>query len=148
ASRAEPAPYNSRRLLCRASRGRLPASHGCPGGSPAGDFLLSLAGRKARYRRASRGSCAIVRAEPVMTIRVISATIFCAGLALLPGCSRDQTTEAAGARAPLYDNLGSLHHEITTASPEAQQYFDQGLRLSYAFNHAEAIRAFRQAVAL
>jgi tetratricopeptide (TPR) repeat protein len=48
----------------------------------------------------------------------------------------------------LYDNLGSHHHEITTSSPEAQTYFDQGMRLSYAFNHGEAIRAFKQAIAL
>ncbi len=49
---------------------------------------------------------------------------------------------------PLYDNLGGHRHEITTSSPEAQQYFDQGVRLSYAFNHGEAIRAFKQAIAL
>ncbi len=49
---------------------------------------------------------------------------------------------------PLYDNLGSHQHAITTSSPEAQKYFDQGLRLSYAFNHGEAIRAFKQAIAL
>jgi len=47
---------------------------------------------------------------------------------------------------PLYDNLGSYHHAITTSSPDAQRYFDQGLTLSYAFNHAEAIRSFRQAI--
>ena len=56
---------------------------------------------------------------------------------------------AAGAPAtdsvPLYDNLGSHHRAITTSSPGAQAYFDQGLRLSYGFNHAEAIRAFREA---
>jgi len=46
---------------------------------------------------------------------------------------------------PLYDNLGSLHHPITTASPKAQQYFDQGLRLVYAFNHEEAIHSFEEA---
>src|SRR5262249_10921206 len=51
-------------------------------------------------------------------------------------------------KAPLYDNLGSHHHPITTSSPEAQKFFDQGFRLSYAFNHAEAIRAFRQAAEL
>ena len=38
---------------------------------------------------------------------------------------------------------GIYHYAITTASPDAQKYFDQGLTLSYAFNHAEAIRAFR-----
>ncbi|MGH8606616.1 MAG: hypothetical protein ACREX9_04085 [Gammaproteobacteria bacterium] len=46
---------------------------------------------------------------------------------------------------PLWENLGELSFAITTASPRAQSYFDQGLRLSYAFNHAEARRAFRQA---
>jgi tetratricopeptide (TPR) repeat protein len=46
---------------------------------------------------------------------------------------------------PLYDDLGSHHRAITTRVPRAQQYFDQGLRLSYAFNHREAIRAFREA---
>ena len=43
---------------------------------------------------------------------------------------------------PLFDNLGSLHHPITTTSEQAQRYFDQGLRLVYAFNHEEAIRSF------
>jgi tetratricopeptide (TPR) repeat protein len=45
---------------------------------------------------------------------------------------------------PLYDNLGEHHYRVTTAEPVAQRYFDQGLRLYYAFNHAEAIRAFEE----
>jgi len=52
----------------------------------------------------------------------------------------------AHAQVRLYDNLGSLHHPITTHAPLAQRYFDQGLRLYYAFNHQEAIRAFEEAV--
>jgi tetratricopeptide (TPR) repeat protein len=48
-------------------------------------------------------------------------------------------------RVPLYDGLGNHHHPITTAVPRAQDYFDQGLRLTYAFNHAEAIRSFQEA---
>jgi tetratricopeptide (TPR) repeat protein len=48
----------------------------------------------------------------------------------------------------LYDNLGTHHHAISTRAPLAQQYFDQGLRLVYAFNHAEAIRAFEEAARL
>ena len=44
---------------------------------------------------------------------------------------------------PLYDNLGDFHRKVT-AAPIAQRYFDQGLRLYYAFNHAEAIRAFEE----
>jgi tetratricopeptide (TPR) repeat protein len=46
---------------------------------------------------------------------------------------------------PLYKNLGALSFRITTASDKAQAYFDQGLRLAFAFNHAEAARAFRAA---
>ena len=45
----------------------------------------------------------------------------------------------------LWDNLGSLHFAITTANQDAQKFFDQGLRLTYGFNHAEALRAFRKA---
>jgi len=55
------------------------------------------------------------------------------------------TSEAAFSAPPLWDNLGRLHVAISTANPLAQRYFDQGLRLAYAFNHAEAARAFRQA---
>jgi tetratricopeptide (TPR) repeat protein len=54
-----------------------------------------------------------------------------------------QPTAKTGA-TPLYDNLGTLHKEITTRSQVAQQYFDQGLRLTYAFNHDEAINSFKQ----
>jgi tetratricopeptide (TPR) repeat protein len=46
---------------------------------------------------------------------------------------------------PLWDGLGSITYKITTSSTAAQSYFDQGLRLAYAFNHAEAQRAFRKA---
>jgi tetratricopeptide (TPR) repeat protein len=48
----------------------------------------------------------------------------------------------------LYDSLGSYSYPITTASSGAQRWFDQGLRLVYAFNHQEAQRAFREAARL
>ena len=54
------------------------------------------------------------------------------------------SAESGSAETPLYDNLGTLHHTITTGSPLAQKYFDQGLRLTYAFNHDEAIKSFKQ----
>jgi len=40
--------------------------------------------------------------------------------------------------------LAGVHHPIQTSSPEAQDYFDQGLTLVYAFNHQEAVRSFRR----
>lgn len=46
---------------------------------------------------------------------------------------------------PLLPNLGDHTFGVTTNSPDAQRYFDQGLTLMYAFNHPEALRAFRHA---
>jgi tetratricopeptide (TPR) repeat protein len=48
----------------------------------------------------------------------------------------------------MFGGLGTYHHPITTSSPEAQRYFDQGMVLSFGFNHAEAERSFRHAAAL
>jgi len=47
--------------------------------------------------------------------------------------------------ARLYDGLGSFHRAVTTRSPEAQAYFDQGMRFVWAFNHDEATRSFARA---
>ena len=47
----------------------------------------------------------------------------------------------------LFTDLGDLHHAVT-ASKAAQPFFDQGLRLIYGFNHAEAIRSFQEAIRL
>jgi tetratricopeptide (TPR) repeat protein len=45
----------------------------------------------------------------------------------------------------LMSGLGEHHHTISTNNPEAQQFFDQGLSLLFAFNHEESVRAFRRA---
>src|SRR5687768_10493668 len=54
----------------------------------------------------------------------------------------------AQSTVPLYTNLGPHQKSIGTRVPAAQQYFDQGLRLTYGFNHAEAIRSFTRATEL
>ena len=72
------------------------------------------------------------------------------GILLLASCAHGgQMHEHAtpDTRAVRFDNLGSWHHAIS-CKPEAQGWFDQGLRLVYGFNHAEAIRAFRYAAEL
>ena len=69
----------------------------------------------------------------------------CACLALL--LSWGGAAEAAES-VGLFTDLGVLHHPITTTSEQAQHYFDQGLRLVYAFNHEEAIRSFEEAARL
>src|SRR6266851_8599910 len=44
--------------------------------------------------------------------------------------------------------LGDLHHPVSTKNAQAQAFFDQGLRLIYAFNHDEAARSFQHAAKL
>ena len=50
--------------------------------------------------------------------------------------------------AQLFDDLGTHSRPVGTASPAAQRYFDQGLRLAYGFNHDEATRSFARAAEL
>ena len=50
--------------------------------------------------------------------------------------------------ATLMSGLGDLHHPVSTSNPEAQKFFDQGLRLIFAFNHDEAARSFGRAAEL
>lgn len=57
---------------------------------------------------------------------------------------------AAGTKlaAPRFDDLGPFHRAITTSSGDAQQYFDQGMKLLWGFNLEEAQRSFEAATAL
>ncbi len=63
-----------------------------------------------------------------------------------------QTTDKAwytsGKKAPLLAGLEGIDFKVTTVSNEAQQYFNQGMMLSYGFNHAEAARSFYEATRL
>src|SRR5580765_2258998 len=44
--------------------------------------------------------------------------------------------------------LGTLHHPVSTRNARAQAYFDQGLKLVFAFNHEAAIQSFERAAQL
>jgi tetratricopeptide (TPR) repeat protein len=50
--------------------------------------------------------------------------------------------------AALMDGYGDWRHPVSTRNPEAQRFFDQGLKLVYAFNHEEAVRSFQHAAEL
>jgi tetratricopeptide (TPR) repeat protein len=50
--------------------------------------------------------------------------------------------------AQLFGGLGDFHRRIGTASDLAQQYFDQGMRYLWAFNHDESSRSFAKAAQL
>ncbi len=77
--------------------------------------------------------------------RVSLCVVLCLSLSVLESA---ETAERVTSRVTLFENLGTLHHPITTRSQEAQRYFDQGLRLVYGFNHEAAIRAFEEAARL
>ncbi len=75
--------------------------------------------------------------------------------ALLTAASTPRKTEtapfqpavmkAAPGDVPLYGDLGRMSSKLGSASPKVQAYFDQGLRMAFAFNHAEAQRSFQAA---
>jgi len=56
--------------------------------------------------------------------------------------------EADKPGAPVFQGLGDHHHPISTRNPQTQAFFDQGINLLFGFNHAEAIRSFREAARL
>ncbi len=56
--------------------------------------------------------------------------------------------QADKAGAPLFAGLSAHRHPISTRNPDTQKFFDQGVNLLFGFNHAEAIRSFREAARL
>jgi tetratricopeptide (TPR) repeat protein len=54
----------------------------------------------------------------------------------------------SGQLAPRLQNLGAHVFPVSTTRPEAQSYINQAMNLSFAFNHAEAGRSFREAARL
>jgi tetratricopeptide (TPR) repeat protein len=57
-------------------------------------------------------------------------------------------TKHAPSATALLPGMGNAHHTVSTTNPMAQKYFDEGLSLIYAFNHAEAEKAFARAAQL
>jgi len=57
----------------------------------------------------------------------------------------DKDWYSSGTKAPKFMGLNGINFSITTSNQEAQDYFNQGMMLSYGFNHAEAARSFFEA---
>ena len=57
-------------------------------------------------------------------------------------------TQAQTPIAPRLQGLGNHTQLVSTNNPDSQYFFNQGLRLTYAFNHSEALRAFKEAIRL
>ena len=65
-----------------------------------------------------------------------------------PAPEPEPQAEPEPERFRLMDDIGNLHHPITTHSELAQRYFDQGLTMMFGFNHDAAIASFREAADL
>ena len=78
---------------------------------------------------------------------IVAAALAACSHADGPAQKQEQTTGATST-IPLFEDLGTHHHAVSTKDELAQKYFDQGLRLTYGFNHDEAERAFREAARL
>jgi tetratricopeptide (TPR) repeat protein len=82
----------------------------------------------------------------------ILASVMCAVLLCLGAAAQEHASHAAPHAktrpVTLVTGLGDLHHPVSTHNPQAQQFFDQGLRFIYAFNHDEAARSFQHAAEL
>ncbi len=76
-------------------------------------------------------------------VAVLLALVLCAA-----AVAQEHPAHNPAKPATLMSGLGDLHHPVSTTNPEAQQFFDQGLRLIYAFNHDEAARSFQHATEL
>ena len=68
--------------------------------------------------------------------------------AMAMGVSLPTTLAGWSTGARLFDGLGDYHRPVSTKSPEAQRYFDQGMRLLWGFNHDESTRSFARALEL
>lgn len=78
----------------------------------------------------------------------ILAHLLCGLLLCAVGAAQDHARHLQGHPVTLVTGLGDLHHPVSTHNPEAQKFFDQGLRFIYAFNHDEAARSFQRAAEL
>ncbi len=83
--------------------------------------------------------CNLEILEPLVLAMVISLTIVATAQDHAMGTAKPAT---------MMTGLGDLHHPVSTKNAQAQEFFDQGLRLIYAFNHDEAARSFRKAAEL
>lgn len=80
------------------------------------------------------------------------ATLFCG--AARPGSTLAQNLlvgavfaapASEGRSIPLYPDLAASPFPVSTDKDQARRYFSQGLLLTYGFNHAGAVRSFREA---
>jgi tetratricopeptide (TPR) repeat protein len=75
--------------------------------------------------------------------QILCGALLCVGVA-----AQEHAVHSQSRPVTLVTGLGDLHHPVSTKNAQAQQFFDQGLRFIYAFNHDEAARSFQHAAEL
>ena len=93
----------------------------------------------AGHRRKLNGNQAMTRS----TLRSVLTAL--GWLAFAAACASPGPLDSPAKR---FEGVNACHLTVTTDSPEAQAWFDQGLTLMYGFNHEEAIRSFAEATRL
>src|ERR1700682_6288444 len=78
-----------------------------------------------------------------LTVLLAAAVALC-----VPAFAQEHAAPAKSKPATLMTGLGDWRHPVSTKNAQAQAFFDQGLRLIYAFNHDEAARSFQRAAEL
>jgi tetratricopeptide (TPR) repeat protein len=84
----------------------------------------------------------IDRLSQVFRFRIVALISLCAGSMVSIAATKNEPPPR------LMPGLGDVHHPVTTKNREAQQFFDQGLKLVYGFNHDEAKKSFQRAAEL
>lgn len=82
---------------------------------------------------------------------ILTLIVFFLMSCCIPGYSQNVDYDEhlfEGQIAPLLDGMGDHYFKISTDDTLAQDFFNQGLVLSYGFNHKEANRSFRQVAKL
>src|SRR5205809_2418208 len=78
----------------------------------------------------------------VFRFRIVALISLCAGSMVSIAVAKNEPP------ARLMSGLGDVHHPVSTKNSQAQQFFDQGLRLVFGFNHDEARKSFQRAAEL
>ncbi len=76
--------------------------------------------------------------------RIIVIIGISTAILLISSCQQEKKSF----QAPIFENIGDYRMEVTTSSPDAKRFFDQGMIFTYGFNHGEAARSFREAIRL
>ena len=81
-------------------------------------------------------------------IRRLTVLLPVAAALCVPAFAQEHAAAANNKTATLMTGLGDWRHPVSTKNAQAQAFFDQGLRLIYAFNHDAAERSFQRAAEL